>query len=181
MKKLLLSLLASVLFASQAMAAVTANSIVTAQTPNRGIQSFVQGTDSPGTYKTVYTAGANGSKISALLMTNNDASATHLVTCQIVNGGNKYGGAALTTVVSAGFVSATPPQSLLTPAIWPGLPIDGNGNPYLTLISGDTLQCTFATALTSTDQINIISVNSDYSNEEAAPLILFAVCLSGAG
>lgn len=162
MKKILSLALALLFVASPVFAAVTANSVVTAQTPNRGIVQFLQGTDSAGTYKTLYTAGANGSKISSLLMNNNDPSATHLVTCQIVNGGVKYGGVALTSVISAGFVSGTPPQNMLTPAVWTGLPIDGNGNPYLTLISGDTLQCTFATAITAADLINLNVVASDY-------------------
>ena len=111
MKKILSLTLASLLMASSAFAAVTPNSVVTAQTPNRGITQFLQGTDSAGTYKTVYTAGANGSKITGLFMNNNDALATHLVTCQIVNTAVKYGGAALTSVVSAGFATAVPAQS----------------------------------------------------------------------
>src|SRR6185312_14237571 len=101
------------------------------------------------------TAGSNGSICFGLSMSNNDGSATHLVTVQLVNSAVKYGGTALTTVSSAGFANATPPQSLMTPSVWPGLPLDANGNPYILLISGDTLQATFATALTSSDVINI--------------------------
>src|ERR1700727_2044141 len=56
-----------------AHAATTPNSVVTAQTPNRGVVQFLQGTDSAGTYKTLYTAGANGSKCNAMWSTNNDA------------------------------------------------------------------------------------------------------------
>jgi hypothetical protein len=136
-------------------AAVTANSIVTAQTPNRGIVQFLQGTDTAGTYKTLYTSGSNGSRCYGMVMNNNDGSATHLVTVQVVNTAVKYGGVALTTVSNAGFANATPPQSLMAPSVWPGLPMDSNGNPYLALASGDTIQATFATALTSTDLINI--------------------------
>ena len=36
-------------------AAVTPNSDVTPQTPNNGKVQFLQGTDSAGTYKTLYT------------------------------------------------------------------------------------------------------------------------------
>lgn len=150
---LALSMIAAL--ALPAHAAVTPNSIVTAQTPNRGIVQFLQGTDTAGVYKTLYTGGANGSKCFGMQMTNNDASATHLVTVQIVNATVKYGGTALTSVSSAGFVSGTPPQSLMTPTVWPGLPVDGNGNPFIYLASGDTIQATFATALTSTDVLNI--------------------------
>lgn len=143
-------------------AAVTANSIVTAQTPSRGIVQFLQGTDSAGTYKTLYTAGANGSRCFGMWTTNNDGSATHLVTVQVVNTSVKYGGVALTTVSNAGFANATPAQNLMSSTNWPGLPVDNAGNPYIALNNGDTIQATFATALTSSDLINIMAVCADY-------------------
>lgn len=150
------------LAASAAEAATTPNSVVTPQTPNRGIAQFLQGTDNAGTYKTLYTAGANGSRCYGMLMNNNDASTTHLVTVQIVNSAVKYGGTALTTVLSAGFVSGTPSQPLMTPSVWSGLPVDQYGNPYVQLISGDTIQATFATTITTSDLINLYAVCSDF-------------------
>lgn len=147
---------------SPAHAAVTANSAVTAQTPNRGIVQFLQGTDTAGTYKTLYTAGANGSVCNALWETNNDPSATHLVTVQIVNTAVKYGGTAVTTAHSDGFASAVPPQNFMSTTNWPGLPLDTAGNPYLQLVSGDTVQATFATNLTASDLINLVIFCADY-------------------
>lgn len=153
---------AILLLATGAMAATTPNNVITAQTPTEGRVQFLQGTDSAGTYKTLYTCGANGCRCNGLWETNNDASATHLVTCQIVNTAVKYGGVALTSIVSAGFVSGTAPQNMMAPAIWPGLPVDSDGNPYWQGVSGDTLQCTFATALTSTDVINLVGSCADF-------------------
>ena len=161
MRRIIGSLLA-LLLPTVAMAAVTANSIVTPQTPNRGIVQFLQGTDTAGTYKTIYTAGANGSRCYAMWTTNNDASATHLLTVQIVNSAVKYGGVALTSVSSAGFVNGTPAQNLMSSTNWPGLPIDQYGNPYVELVTGDTIQATFATALTASDLINIVVSCSDF-------------------
>lgn len=161
MKKIL-GFLAFVLFAGAVSAATTPNSIVTAQTPSRGIVQFLQGTDSPGTYKTLYTAGTNGSIIKGLFVTTNDPSASHLVTCQLVNGGVKYGGVAATIAISSGFANAVPQVNLMSPSNWLGLPLDSDGNPYLLMNSGDTLQCTYATTLTSTDLINIIAITSDF-------------------
>lgn len=156
MKRLLtIALLFGLALGGVADAAVTANSVITAQAANRGIVQFLQGTDSAGTYKTLYTAGTNGSMCEGMWMTNDDGSATHLVTVQIVNTSVKYGGTALTTVENAGFANATPAQSLTSPAIWPGLPVDTTGNPFIMLASGDTLQATFLTALTTSDLINI--------------------------
>jgi hypothetical protein len=144
------------------MGATTPNSYVTPQTPNRGVVQFLQGTDSAGTYKTLYTAASNGSRCYAMWSTNNDASATHLITVQIVNSTVKYGGVAITSVESAGFATGVTPQNFLSSANWPGLPVDAYGNPYVQLISGDTIQATFATSITSTDLINIVTSCSDF-------------------
>lgn len=161
LKKILLAS-ALALLPAAAYANVTANSFVTPQAPNRGIVQFLQGTDSAGTYKTLYTAGSNGSRCYAIWMNNNDGSATHLVTLQIVNSTVKYGGVALTTVSSAGFANATPAQSLMSSTVWPGLPVDQYGNSYVQLNSGDTLQATFATSLTSATLINLVASCSDF-------------------
>lgn len=164
MMKKILACASALLFALSlpALAAVTPNSVVTAQTPNRGIVQFLQGTDTAGTYKTLYTAGSSGSKCFALWETNNDASATHLVTVQIVNSAVKYGGVAVTSVLSEGFANGVPAKNFFSSSIWPGLPMDSDGNPYLLLVSGDTLQATFATALTSTDVLNLTAVCVDF-------------------
>lgn len=154
--------LALVLLAQAGDAAVTANSIVTAQTPTRGIVQFLQGTDAAGTYKTLYTGGANGSRCFAMWSTNNDGSATHLITVQLVNSAVKYGGMSITSVINAGFANATPAQNLMSSTNWPGLPVDSNGNPFIELANGDTLQATYATALTSSDVLNIVAVCADY-------------------
>jgi hypothetical protein len=162
MRRVIAAAVACLVWMGVAHAATTANSFITPQTPSRGIVQFLQGTDSAGTYKTIYTAGSNGSRCFALLATNNDGTAQHLLTVQIVNGGVKYGGVALTTTLSAGFATATPPQNMMSASVWPGLPVDQYGNPYLQLNSGDTLQATFATALTSSDLINIVATCSDF-------------------
>ena len=149
------------LLISHADAATTPNSVITAQTPNRGVVQFTS-SSTAGTYATLYTAGTNGSRCNAMWTTNNDASATHLVTVQIVNTSVKYGGTALTSVSSAGFANATPAQNLMSSTVWPGLPTDSDSNPYLQLVTGDTLQATFATAITSTDVLNIVVSCADF-------------------
>jgi hypothetical protein len=162
MKRLLATAAALALGICSAHAAVTANSGVGPQTPNAGFVQFLQGTDSAGTYKTLYTAGTNGSKCMGMYSTNNDASAAHLLTVQIVSSTVKYGGMAITSIVSAGFTNANPAQSLMSSANWPGLPVDNNGNPFVILPSGATLQATFATALTTSDLINIVVTCGDF-------------------
>jgi len=145
-----------------AQAAVTPNSVVTLQTPTRGLVQFLQGTDTAGTYKTLYTAGTNGSRCTGMYLTTDDGTATHLVTIQVVNGGVRYGGVALTTALSAGFANGTAALAPMAPTLWPGLPLDSDGNPYLQLVSGDTLQATYATALTAGTRISLVAICGDY-------------------
>jgi hypothetical protein len=157
---------ALLLIAGLSLAATTPNSIITAQTPNTGIVSFVQGTDSAGTYKLLYSAGANGSRCNGVWETNNDGSATHLVTLQVATsttpGTGLSGGMAITTASNDGFANAVPAKNLISAANWPGLPIDQYGNPYVQLKSGQALQATFATALTASDQINLMASCQDF-------------------
>lgn len=170
MKRLLLASVAALGLFGPAFATTTANSVITAQTPNRGVVQFLQGTDTAGTYKTLYTAGSNGSKCFGLWETNNDASATHLVTVQISSSTSAhcspatscYGGVALTTASNDGFANAVPAKNLMSATNWPGLPVDGNANPFLYLKSGDTLEATFATALTSSDWLNLTTDCVDF-------------------
>lgn len=153
----------AVLFGDAAFAATTPNSYIWPQTPNRGIVQFLQGTDVAGTYKTLYTGGANGSVCRAMSANTNDASAAHLVTVQLVNAAVKYGGTAVNVPISSGFASGAPPVNLMSATNWPGLPVDGPGNPYFYLASAsDTLQATFATALTASAVLNINAVCTDF-------------------
>jgi hypothetical protein len=146
---------------SPAFGAGTPNSFVTPQTPNRGIAQFTS-SSSAGTYVTLYTAGTNGSRCYGLWATSNDAT-SHLVTVQLVNSATKYGGVAIATgTTTPGFASGAPSLNLMAAANWPGLPVDQYGNPYLQMISGDTLQATFATAITATDVVNLVASCSDF-------------------
>jgi hypothetical protein len=157
----LLSALIFTLWGSAALAATTPNSFISPQTPNRGILQFTSAS-SAGTYVTLYTSGANGSRCYGMWLNASDATA-HLVTLQIVNSTNKYGGVAITTgTTTPGFATGVPALNLLSPANWPGLPVDQYGNPYIQLVSGDTLQATFAAAITAATFVNIVASCSDF-------------------
>jgi hypothetical protein len=128
------------------------------QTPTVGKVQFLQGTDSAGTYKTLYTAvtPGNGARCNALWLTTDDISAQHLVTIQVVSGGTRYGGTSIGTFGPHGFATSHTTLNVLSPTVWPGLPLDSDGNPYLQLAPGDTLQATYATALNAGNRINLI-------------------------
>lgn len=173
MKKLNRILLVGSLLAAPFLltAATTPNSTVSPQTPNLGKVQFLQGTDSAGTYKTLYTGGASGSKITAIYVTSFDPSATHLVTVQISSSASAhcspatscYGGTAVTIPVSSGSANGAPAVNMMSSQNWPGLPRDSDGNPYIYLPANTwTVEVTFATALTSTDWLSAVAVAADF-------------------
>lgn len=142
--------------------ATTPNSIITVQTPKMGAVSFSTA-DTPGTNKTVLTGSANGTKITALYATSNDTGATHLGTVQFQRSGANFGGAALTVPITAGYANGVPPVNFLSTTVWPGLPVDSDGNPYLFLASTlDLLVGTFATAMGAGFQLNMQAVAGDF-------------------
>ena len=153
--------LAGVLFSTTAFAAVTPTPAML-QTPNVAVQNFVQGTDSAGTYKTVFTAGSNGSVVRGMMVTSTDSTTTHLVTCAVVRSATNYIFTAFTAPLGAGTTITNPAVAPLTATITPGLQLDADGNPTLYLKSGDTLACTYATTLTSTTQINVVAIGADF-------------------
>lgn len=150
--------------------AAVSNNPVYVQTPNRSSTTFVQGTDAAGTYKTIYTGGANGSKIKGVFVTSNDGSASHLVTVQISTSSSAHcspqsnclGGAAVTVASNSGFANATAAVNFMSATVWPGLPLDSDGNTYFYLKSGDTLEATYATALTSSTQLAVTVIGEDF-------------------
>jgi hypothetical protein len=169
LQRLVLSLL--LLSLAQASGAAVSSTPVFVQTPKIGNVQFLQGTDSAGTYKTVYTGGTNGSKITGIFVTTNDATTSHLVTIQISSSTSAhcspntscYGGVAVTIPVSSGYVNAAPAVNMMSAILWPGLPLDSDNNPYFMLPGNTyTIEATFATALTSTNWLNVVVVAADY-------------------
>src|SRR5690242_4347295 len=105
------------------------------QTPKLALVQFLQGIDAAGTYKTLYTGGANGSKLFSLRGVTNDSAAAHLVTLQLVRSAVLYGGFAVNIPLSSGYTAAALSVNIL--AQWPGLPLDADGNPFLFLQQND--------------------------------------------
>lgn len=128
-----------------------------------GCTTTAASTDAAPTWVTLYTGGANGSKITGLYLTATDATA-HVVTCVLNKNGARAGGVALTTsTTKPGFASAVPAINLLASGNWPGLPVDSDGNPYLYLSSAsDKIDCRYATALTSGTLIGIVAIGADF-------------------
>lgn len=135
------------------------------QTPKITPQQFVQGTDSAGTYKTIFTAGSNGSKITAILVNTTDGTATHLLTLRLNRSSTGYPIINYTLPINSGGDGSAASIDLLAggpSSLLQGLPIDNDGQKFLFLESGDTLEVTFATALTAGKNIYVVTVGAHF-------------------
>jgi hypothetical protein len=131
---------------------------------------FIQGTDSAGTYKTIYTGDADGSKIIGIYAGTND-DVSHLLTVRYststsdhcATNGTCGSGAAATLAASSGYANGTPVVGFLNTTVWPGAPLDSDGNSILYLTtSTTTLEATFATAFSTAGEhvcVNVIGID----------------------
>lgn len=142
--------------------ATTPNSIITVQTPKMGLVQFSTA-DAANALKTFTQGGANGTKVIGLYGTNSDGGAAHALTLHLQRSGVNYGGVAVSLPANSGFVSGTPPVNLMSTAVWPGLPVDSDGNPFLFLQSTlDILMATYGTTLTTNTVVNVQAVTGDF-------------------
>lgn len=169
MRRLLVAL-ALCLWAMPALATVTANSVVTAQTSQAPKVQILPGSltvtlTSTTNFVTLYTGAANGSLVSSIICTSNDT-ASH----NIVLGEEKAG--ALTTllpisVTAIGSASATTVTNtgtnMLSGTAIPGLAQDSDGNPVFPLNANDVLVVgVLTTAVTASDAISCFAKAADF-------------------
>src|SRR5512139_2344414 len=111
--------------------------------------------------KTAYTGAASGSKITACIASSTDTAARD-VTIGISNGGVFYPLGTVSVPIGAGTVAGTPAVNLLDPTVVKGLPIDNDGQPYLFLVNGDTLQVKALTTVTAAKEIDVTAIGADF-------------------
>jgi hypothetical protein len=111
--------------------------------------------------KTGYTAGANGSKIVGVIAASDDTS-NRDIQISLTNGGTSYPLATKTVPLASGTSAAAAPVNLLDPSVIPGLPLDSDGNPFLYLISGDTLTFEALVTVTSGKHVTIHVIGADF-------------------
>jgi len=111
--------------------------------------------------KTVATGGTNGTKIVALIASSTDTTARD-VQWGITRSAVFYPIATKTVPITSGFVAGTPSVALLNVTDAPGLPLDADGQPYLFLQSGDTLQAKSLTTVTTAKEIDLQAMGADF-------------------
>lgn len=100
------------------------------------------------TYKTAFTAGANGSIITSMVVSSTDTS-NRDITINVTRSATNYQLTQISIPLTAGTVNSVPPVNILLNAQFPGLEYDANGNKILRLKSGDTLTINAPVTVTS--------------------------------
>lgn len=117
------------------------------------------------TVKALTTTQTNGLKVESIIVSSSDTSARDIILYMTISGVN-YPLIQTQIPITAGLVNTTPPINLLagglTPGSFPGLPIDGNGNPYIYLPTGATLSVSAPVTVTTAKQINIIATGAAF-------------------
>lgn len=160
MLRKLLALVSALLISSAAYGA-TAPAFVTA--PPTSNMTLFTSADTPGTFKTIYTAGASGGKCVSSTLHWNDQGAAHVVTLAVTIGADTLQAASLTTTAGGSAGTLGTPLNFFDPGVWAGLPADGvGGNPVLLLPAGAAIKATYTTAVTAAYQVGVYVQCADF-------------------
>ena len=132
--------------------------IVTVQTPKITPAAFTN-SDSANTKKTIATAGASGSKVVAVNASSTDTSA-RVGQLWLTRSSTSYLLGSYSVPASAGSDGSTVSADLLS--LVPNLPRDNDGQKYLFLESGDTLQVSFTTQVTSAKEVDVQAIFGNF-------------------
>lgn len=117
--------------------------------------------DSANTKKTIHTAGSNGSKVVAVLASSTDTS-NRTGQIWLTRSETSYLLGSTVVPTLAGTDGSTASANLLPPSLLGSLPRDNDGQPYLFLESGDTLQVSFTAQVTSAKEIDVVAVAGNF-------------------
>ena len=108
------------------------------------------------------TGGTNGTRVSSLTAYSNSTSA-HVFIVGLSTGGVSFPIVAVSIPASAGSDGSTPAVDMLTPTLIPGLPIDAQGVPYISLPSTlYSLVLTASAAINTGKQVTFTSMYGSY-------------------
>lgn len=110
---------------------------------------------------TLYTAGANGSKIENIIATNTDTAAAYAITLTVVVSATNYIIGTVNVPLSSGNTTAAPSINLLNNTSI-NLAKDSNGNPYIYLASGAVLKVNSGTTVNTGKVLSFTAMGGDY-------------------
>jgi hypothetical protein len=129
-----------------------------AATPRAGLVQIANADAS--NQKDVLSAGANGTKVTALMAASDDTSA-RVVQVSILRSATNYVLGSVSVAAASGTDGATAAVDLLKALLLPGLPVDADGQHYLFLESGDKLQVKSLATVTSAKLVHVTAVAAD--------------------
>ena len=110
--------------------------------------------------KSVVSAGASGSKVLGLLAASTDTSA-RIIQIVLTRSSVDYIIGAVSVPAGSGTDGTNPQINLFNTTSCPGLPVDNDGQPYLLMVSGDTLSVLSTTTVTTAKLVNVAAVLGD--------------------
>lgn len=117
--------------------------------------------DSANTKKTVATAGSSGTKVVGVIATSTDTS-SRTGQLWLTRSATSYLLGSVSVVTLAGTDGSTATANLLPASLMAALPRDNDGQPYLFLESGDTLQVSFTAQVTSAKEIDVVAISGNF-------------------
>lgn len=117
--------------------------------------------DSANTKKTIHTAGSSGSKVSAVLATSTDTS-SRTGQLWLTRSATSYLLGSTVVATLAGTDGSAATANLLPQTLLGSLPRDNDGQPYLFLESGDTLQVSFTAQVTAAKEIDVVAIAGNF-------------------
>lgn len=140
--------------------AVTATPVFV-QTPKITPAAFTN-SDSANTKKTIHTAGANGSKIVAILASSTETANARVAQIWLTRSATSYLLGSVNIPLNSGFDGTVVAVNILSRAMLPWLPVDNDGQPYFFLESGDTLQASTTTQVASGKEVDILAIGANF-------------------
>jgi hypothetical protein len=134
---------------------------VCVQNPNVGLSSFIS-TYTPNTKQTLITAGANGTKVVSIQATSTETANIRALQLWLTRSATSYLLNTSNIPVNSGFDGATAPNNALFLMAPPIMAIDNDGQRYLFLMSGDTLQISLTTAPATGKEVDVIAMAGDF-------------------
>ena len=113
------------------------------------------------TAKTIATAGANGSKVVGIQICSDDTSA-RAIQFGITRSATFILLGTINLPIAAGTDGAVPAVNGFNPSYMPGLPVDSDGERYIFMESGDTLQAKMVVSITAAKTVSVSVVQGDF-------------------
>jgi hypothetical protein len=133
------------------------------QLPNFTPVAFTN-SDSANTKKTIVTAGnvntGGPSKVTAIMATSTETANARVAQLWITRSAVSYLLTSVNIPVNSGFDGTAATVNLLS--LCTGLPTDNDGQVYLLLLNGDTLQVSLTTQVASGKEVDITPVAADF-------------------